>query len=119
MNAMAPFLQIKFVKKIRTNVLFFCTFGRDSVIIIDGREDYTLEKYKTLIEINRKIVFGEKISDEEKKDAVSVLLNGVCDKEEVSKYKRRKRRMKVKAETDSIYPNYYIPPYNGNQYALC
>lgn len=95
---------------------FFCTFGRDSVIIIDGREDYTLEKYKTLIEINRKIVFGEKISGEEKKNAVSVLLNGICDKEEVSKYKRR---MKVKAETDSISPNYYIPPYNGNQYALC
>ncbi len=71
-----------------------------------------MEKYKTLMEMNRKIVFGEEIPDTEKEQAVSILLNGICDKEEVSKYKRR---MKVKAETDNIYPNYYIPPYNGNK----
>lgn len=23
--------------------------------------------------------------------------------------------MRVNAETDNIYPNYYIPPYNGNR----
>ncbi len=71
-----------------------------------------MEKYKTLMEINRKIVFGEEIPDAEKEDAVSVLLNGICGQEEVSNYKRR---MKVKVETDKIYPNYYIPPRNGNK----
>lgn len=71
-----------------------------------------MEKYKILMEMNRKTVFGEEISDSEKKEAVSVLLNGICDKEEVSKYKKR---MKVRAETDNIYPNYYIPPYNGSK----
>lgn len=71
-----------------------------------------MEKYKILMEMNRKIVFGEEIPDREKEEAVTILLNGICDKEEVSKYKRR---MKVNAETDNIYPNYYIPPHNGNK----
>ena len=71
-----------------------------------------MKQYNTLMEMNRKIIFGEEIPDAEKEEAASILLNGICDKEEVSKYKRR---MKVKAETDNIYPNYYIPPYNGNK----
>lgn len=71
-----------------------------------------MEKYKILMEMNRKIVFGEEIPDREEEEAVTILLNGICDKEEVSKYKRR---MKVNAETDNIYPNYYIPPHNGNK----
>ena len=71
-----------------------------------------MEKYKILMEMNRKIVFGEEISDTEKEEAVSILLNGICDKEDILKYKRR---MKVKAETDNMYPNYYIPPQNGNK----
>ena len=78
-----------------------------------GEERIThMEKYKILMEMNRKMVFGEEITDAEKEEAVSVLLSGVCGKEEVSKYKRR---MKVKAETDKTYPDYYIPPYNGNK----
>lgn len=43
-----------------------------------------MEKYKTLMEMNRKIVFGEEIPDTEKEQAVSILLNGICDKEEGS-----------------------------------
>lgn len=71
-----------------------------------------MEKYKILMEINRKAVFEEKISDSEKEEAVSILLNGTCCKETVLKYKKR---MRVNPETDSIYPDYYIPPYNGNK----
>lgn len=71
-----------------------------------------LDKYKILMELNRKMVFGEAIPDTEKEAAVSILLNGRCDTEEVSKYKRR---MKVDVETDNLYPNYYIPPHNGNK----
>ncbi len=71
-----------------------------------------MEKYEILMEMNRKIVFGEEISDTEKKEAVSALLEGKCNQEEVSKYKRQ---MRVNLETDNIYPNYYIPPHNGNK----
>lgn len=71
-----------------------------------------MEKYKILMEINRKAIFAEEISDIEKEEALSVLLNGICRKEDIIKYKRR---MRVNPETDNIYPNYYIPPYNGNK----
>ena len=71
-----------------------------------------MEKYKILMEMNRKMVFGEVVPDTEKQEAVSVLLNGISDEEEVLRFKRR---MKVKAETDRIYPDYYIPPQNGNR----
>lgn len=71
-----------------------------------------MDNYKILMEINRKIVFAEEISEAEKEEAVSVLLKGICCKEEILKYKKR---MRVNPETDSIYPDYYIPPYNGNK----
>lgn len=76
------------------------------------REGTYLEKYKILMELNRKIILGEKISDVEKREAVSVFLNGICDKEDILKYKKR---MRVNVETDNIYPNYYIPPYDGSK----
>ena len=71
-----------------------------------------MEKYKILMEINKKAIFAEEISDTEKEEAVSVLLNGICGKEDILKYKKR---MRVNPETDNIYPNYYIPPYNENK----
>lgn len=71
-----------------------------------------MEKYKILMEINRKAIFAEEISDIEKEGAVSALLNGICRKEDIVKYKRR---MRVNPERDNIYPDYYIPPYNGNK----
>lgn len=71
-----------------------------------------MEKYKTLMELNRKAIFGEKISDTEKEEAVSLFLSEICAKETVWKYKKR---MRVNPETDNIYPNYYIPPYHGNK----
>lgn len=71
-----------------------------------------MEKYEVLREINRKEIFGEEISDAEKEETVSILLGGICCKEDVLKYKRR---MRVNAKTDNIYPEYYIPPYNENR----
>ncbi|MDE5591146.1 MAG: hypothetical protein K2J60_18730 [Acetatifactor sp.] len=71
-----------------------------------------MEKYKILMEINRKAVFEEEISDSEKEEAVSRFLNGTCCKEAILKFKKR---MRVKPETDNMYPNYYIPPFNGNK----
>ena len=68
--------------------------------------------YKMLMEINRKQVFGEEIPDVEKKEVVAAFLNGVCDKEEIKRYKKR---MRVNPETDNIYPYFYIPPYNANK----
>lgn len=71
-----------------------------------------MEKYRILMEMNRKAIFSEEISDPEKEEAVSGLLNGICCKEEIHNYKKR---MKVSIDTDNIYPDYFIPPYNGNK----
>ena len=65
-----------------------------------------MEKYKILMELNRKHIMGEAISAAEKEEAVSTLLNDICDPADILKYKKR---MRVNAETDTIYPNYYIP----------
>lgn len=71
-----------------------------------------MKNYRVLREINRKEIFGEEISGVEKEETVSILLGGICCKEDVLKYKRR---MRVNAKTDNLYPDYYIPPYNGNR----
>lgn len=71
-----------------------------------------MEKYRILMEINRKTVLAEEISDIGKEKAVSIFLAGICCKEAVIKYKKS---MRVNPETDNIYPAYYIPPYNGGK----
>ncbi len=71
-----------------------------------------MEKYQILMEINRKAVFAEEISDNEKEKTVSVFLSGISSKEEIQSFKRR---MRVNPERDNMYPDYYIPPYNGNK----
>lgn len=71
-----------------------------------------MDKYNVLMELNRKMIFGEEITDTEKREAVSIFLNGICGKEDIVKYKKR---MRVNAETDNIYPNYYVPPYVGSK----
>jgi len=55
---------------------------------------------------------GEEIPDKEKQEIVAVLLRGIACKEDVKKYKLR---MRVNPYADNIYPNYFIPPYNGNK----
>lgn len=71
-----------------------------------------MEKYQILMEMNRKAIFAEKISDMEKERTVSILLSGVGSREDILKYKKHNR---VNVETDHIYPNFYVPPYNGNK----
>lgn len=71
-----------------------------------------MEKYKVLREISRKQIMGEEIPDIVKAETASILLEGICCREDILKYKKH---MRVNAETDSIYPDYYIPPYNGNR----
>ena len=71
-----------------------------------------LEKYGILMELNRKAVFGEEISDAEKHSAVSAFCGGICAADEILKYKKR---MRVNAETDRMYPDFFIPPWNGGR----
>lgn len=73
-----------------------------------------MEKYKTLIEINKKLVFGEEISEAEKRDFVLVFLSGICAKDENLRYKKR---MGVNGETDKMYPGFYLEK-NENLFSL-
>lgn len=76
------------------------------------KENAYLENYKVLMELSRKEVFAEEISNTEKQEAISTLLNGISCSEDVTIYKKR---MRVNPNTDTMYPNYYVPPYNGNK----
>lgn len=76
------------------------------------KEDAYMENYKILIEATQKEKAGLEFSEQEKLTVVESLLNGIACKEDVKKYKLR---MRVNPSTDNIYPNFYIPPYNGNK----
>ena len=71
-----------------------------------------MEKYKMLCELVRKEQFGEEITEEEKSTAVALFLNGKNAPEEIIRFKKR---MKVDPKEDCMYPNYYLPPYNGGK----
>lgn len=75
------------------------------------KENEYLENYRVLTEINRKEIFAVEITDGEKQEAVSVLLNGISCMEDIIRYKKR---IRVKPG-DNMYPFYYIPPYNDNK----
>lgn len=76
------------------------------------KENSYLRNYKILTELNRKAIFADDISFEDKQEALSVLSDGAGCREDIIKYKNR---MRVNPGTDCIYPDYYIPPYNGNK----
>ena len=42
-----------------------------------------MKMYKILMELNRKIICGKTISKPEKEEAISIFLNGICNKEEI------------------------------------
>ncbi len=71
-----------------------------------------MEAYKLLAELNRKEAFSEKISDSEKRNAVSIFLDSSARQEEVMAYKKR---MRTDPGTDAQYPLYFLPPYNGGK----
>lgn len=76
------------------------------------REDAYLENYRVLMEINRKEIFGETLSEAERQEAVRTLLDGAACGEDVIRYKKR---MRVNPDKDNIYPHHYIPPCHGNR----
>lgn len=71
-----------------------------------------MEKYKLLCELNQKEQLGREITEEAKNAAVSVFLNGRNASEEIVAYKKR---MRVNPKEDCMYPDYFIPPYNGGK----
>ena len=76
------------------------------------KEASYMENYNILMEVNRKEIAGENFTDKEKQEIVELLLDGIASQEDVKKYKLR---MRVNPFMDNIYPNYFIPPYNGNK----
>lgn len=76
------------------------------------RKNTELKNYELLQEINRKLICGIDISDEEKQNVVVTFLNGISSSEDCKKYKMR---MGVNVDADDIYPHYFLPPYNGNK----
>lgn len=71
-----------------------------------------METYRMLMEMNRKEVLGETITDVEYEEAAALFLKGTCARSDILKYKKC---MGVSPETDHLYPDYYIPPYNGSR----
>lgn len=71
-----------------------------------------MEKYRILCELVRKEQFGEEITKEERDRAVSEFLKGINTPEEIARYKKR---MRVNPKEDCMYPEYYLPPYNGRK----
>lgn len=71
-----------------------------------------MEKYQKLMELNRKQVMGEEITALEKENFVRLCKSEICSREKILRYKRS---MKVNAETDCMYPNFFIPPFNNNK----
>ena len=64
------------------------------------------------MDMNRKILCGEEISVSEKREVVTVLLGAVCSEERRIQYKKG---MHTNPDTDNMYPNFYISPYNGGK----
>ena len=71
-----------------------------------------MENYNILMEVNQREVAEEELTDTEKQGIVGRLLDGIASKEDIKKYKIR---MRVNPYADTIYPNYFIPPYNENK----
>lgn len=71
-----------------------------------------MERYHTLMQINRKEIVAEDISDTEKEKAISVLLHGACIRRELLGYPKR---IGAGSKTNPRYPHYYLPPDNGKK----
>lgn len=71
-----------------------------------------MKNYQILMEINRKEVFAEEVSNAEKQEAVAAFLEGISREEDILRYKKR---MRAGCDADVLYPSYYIPPYNGGK----
>jgi len=76
------------------------------------KEAAYMENYNILMEVNQREDMGENLTDKEKQEIVGRLLNGIACKSDIKKYKLR---MRVNPYADTIYPNYFIPPYNENK----
>lgn len=66
-----------------------------------------MEKYKIICEVNKKQVFGEYISDNEKAVIVSLLLNGINPNEILSNLRKHPYTEKC--------PYFYLPPHNNGK----
>lgn len=76
------------------------------------KESSYMENYKIIMDVNRRETEGEEFTGREKQEIVILLLEGIACKADIKKYKLR---MRVNPYTDTIYPNYFIPPYNENK----
>lgn len=63
-------------------------------------------------ELNRKQIMGEEISQNEREEAVSILLHHISTTNEINNYKKT---MRTNEKTRDMYPDYFIPPYDGKK----
>jgi hypothetical protein len=71
-----------------------------------------MNRYTVLCDLNEKIIMGQIVSENERKDAVSIFLDGIDSTEDVLKYKKR---MRADETTRYMYPDFFVPPYNDNK----
>lgn len=68
-----------------------------------------MQRYSCLRSINDKLIMGENIGSDEKKNAISIFMNGIDSETVILKYKKS---MRAHDDAKFMYPNFFIPPYN-------
>lgn len=71
-----------------------------------------MNRYSVLSDLNEKIIMGQIISENQRKDALSIFIEGIDSTEDIVKYKKR---MRADETTKYMYPDFFIPPYNDNK----
>lgn len=71
-----------------------------------------MPEYDLLMELNRKEVFGEEISDAEKSSAISAFLGCRLSADEVRAFRQR---MHINPTSDRLYPYFFLPPFDSGK----
>ncbi len=76
------------------------------------KEAHSTEAYRLLCRLVQKEQFGTEMMQHEKDAAVQAFLAARSQPDEILQYKKR---MRTNPEEDCLYPDYYLPPYDGGR----